>query len=179
MVGRCWRRGCKMLRYAYAGRLTVKAFTLFVKDVWCNSHPAYKMKSLLLSCKRFESRLVSFGNRPKTLISESISESKYQAGKCIVVLITIEKGDDPPSSARKLEDEIRIFSRDTGISTIVIFPFAHLSNNLASSECALNFLDVLTKSLADFSVERVHFGSDKSLLLDVHGHRGNIRFRQF
>jgi threonyl-tRNA synthetase len=168
-----------VIRYNYAGRLIAKAFTLYVKDVWCNSHPAYNMKSLLLSCKRFESRLVSLGNRPKKLISEPISQPKYQAGKCMVVLITIEKGDDPPSSASKLEDEIRGFSRDTGISTIVIFPFAHLSNNLASSESALHFLDVITKSLADFAVERVHFGSDKSLLLDVHGHRGNIRFRQF
>ena len=137
------------------------------------------MKSLLLSCKNFESKVNKLATRPKTVKPEGIIKDGYTAQKSIVTLITVEEGDDVKMSAKKLAEEIRKFSEDTDIKTIVVFPFAHLSNKLATSEESLNFLDLLESELDGLDIIRVHFGSHKSLLLDVHDHVGNVRFREF
>lgn len=137
------------------------------------------MKTLLLSCKNFESKIKKLATRPETVKPESIKQSEYKAKKSIIVLINVEMGDDVKNISLKLANEIKIFSRDTNIRTIVLYPFGHLSNKLASSEDTVEFLNSLEKELVDFEIIRVHFGSHKSLLLDIHGHKGNVRFREF
>lgn len=137
------------------------------------------MKTLLISCKKFESKIKKLATRPADINPELINQSAYKTDKSIVLLITVEKEDDLTVCAKKLRDEVEIFSRDTGIKQVVIFPFGHLSNNLASSKDTTNFLDLIEKELKGLKPIRVHFGSHKSLLLDIHGHPGNVRFREF
>ncbi|MES2409524.1 MAG: threonyl-tRNA synthetase editing domain-containing protein [Patescibacteria group bacterium] len=137
------------------------------------------MKTLLLSCKNFGSKIKKLATRPETVKPEVMKQKEYVAEKSIVVLINVEIGDNIKDLSGKLADEIRIFSKDTNIKTIVLYPFGHLSNKLASSEDTVEFLNLLEKELADFETIRVHFGSHKSLLLDIHGHKGNVRFREF
>jgi hypothetical protein len=148
-------------------------------DVACKSHPAYLMKALLLSCAKFDTKIKSLATRPAHIVAEPVNQTHYALSKCIVVLITVEKDDFLQTIATQLEREIRVFSADTGISSIVLYPFGHLSSNLARSEEVIKALDEMEMRLADFGAMRVHFGSNKSLLLDIHGHKGNARFRNF
>ena len=137
------------------------------------------MKVLLLSCKQFRSRITGLATRPAGVVAEPVTRTEYHLSKCIIALITVESSDDSQNSVQQLEREIRGFVNDTGIRNVVLFPFAHLSNRLCSSDQAVRFLNMLESRLTDLQVMRVHFGSHKSLLLDIHGHKGNVRFREF
>jgi len=71
-------------------------------------------------------------------------------------------------------------SKEVGHKNIILLPFAHLSNRLADSGKSLKILVNLESLLKkDFNVIRSHFGSHKSLLLDIYGHPGNVRYREF
>jgi len=129
-----------------------------------------------LKLQTFQTRIGKLATRPHDIRPEPITKTQYEAQNSIVALITIEEGDDLQDTVRRLAAEIRAFSKDTGIKTVVICPFGHLSNKLASSEKALESLKLLETQLTDFKTLRVHFGSHKSLLLDIHGHGGNVRF---
>ncbi len=138
------------------------------------------MKALLFSCKNFNSKIKELATRPLQVRPELVKYKEYSSEKSIVVFITVEEGDNIEKALVGLSKEIRKFSDDTRIKKIVICPFAHLSSRLSSSELAIKFLDFLEENLQeDMEVLRVHFGSHKSLLLDVHGHKGNVRFREF
>lgn len=138
------------------------------------------MKVLLLSCKHFNTKIKKLATRPESIKPEPINKKEYYTDKSIVVLITVEREDNIKDISNKLLEDIKTFSKDTGIKTIVLFPFGHLSNNLASSEETIGFLDLLENKLTDgFEIVRIHFGSHKSLFLDVFGHQGNVRFREF
>lgn len=72
-------------------------------------------------------------------------------------------------------------AHDIGRNSIVVFPFADLSSSLASSSEGLRTLLLVEECLKkdSFDVRRGHFGSHKELLIDVYGHPGNVRFREF
>lgn len=137
------------------------------------------MKALLFHCKRYHTKIGKLSNRPKNISPEEIT-NKIQACKdCIVAFLTIEKNDDAKISAENLAKELNKMSKEVGHKNIVLLPFAHLSNKLAPSEKVIETLDFIEKELKGFNVSRSHFGSHKSLLLDVYGHPGNARFREF
>lgn len=75
--------------------------------------------------------------------------------------------------------EVEKMILETGHDNVVIAPFAHLSSDLAPSDVALQLLNSLTEKLQHHNITRTHFGSDKELLLDIFGHPGNVRFREF
>jgi len=63
---------------------------------------------------------------------------------------------------------------------VVILPFAHLSNNLAKAKDGIKIVSFIEENLKkEFNVMRAHFGSHKELLLDIYGHPGNARYREF
>lgn len=90
------------------------------------------MKVLLLSCKNFNSKIKKLATRPETIEPEPITQKEYKTDKSIVALITVEENDDLIDCSEKLKNEICIFSKDTGIKKIVIFPFGHLSKDRKS-----------------------------------------------
>lgn len=137
------------------------------------------MKALLLSCRRFETQIKGATTRPAGIVTEQIKATRISKRKSIVALVTVETGDEAKLNTSQLGSEIRKFAHDTGITTIVIFPFAHLSNRIAASEEALSVLSLLVQELKEFAPVRIHYGSHKSLLLDIHGHKGNVRWREF
>ena len=97
-----------------------------------------------------------------------------------MAFVTVEEGDNPPKVSSELAEEIAKMCKEVGKKKVVIVPFAHLSKDLADSETSLKAFDMIEEDLAkDFEVVRAHFGSNKSLLLDVFGHPGNVRFREY
>ncbi len=137
------------------------------------------MKALLLHCKNYQIEIGLLANRPSTVQPEPVTEIEQSETNCVVALITVEVGDKP-EVADSIEKDIRKMAQDTGRNKIAILPFAHLSNNLADSSLSIAYLAKIEENLADdFHVKRAHFGSHKEFLLDVFGHPGNARFREY
>ena len=137
------------------------------------------MKALLLHCKNYQIEVGLLANRPDNIQPEPVTEIEQSETNCVVALVTVENGDNP-EMINLLEQDIRKIAQDTGRTKLVILPFAHLSNNLANSSTSVSYLDELKQRLIpDFQVKRAHFGSHKEFLLDVFGHPGNVRYREY
>ena len=137
------------------------------------------MRALLCHCKNYRSEVKNLSTTPKGIKPEPVSEKVIEVSDAIVALVTVEVGDDIQNQAVLVAEEIRKMCRDTGHSNVVLFPFGHLSNKLADTDTVTNFLDILQEKLKDMNPKRAHFGSDKKLLLDIFGHKGNVRYREF
>ncbi len=137
------------------------------------------MKALLLHCKNYHIKVGLLANRPVSVSPEPIIEPEQTRTNCVVALVTVENGDDEVKT-KLLSNDIRIMAENVARQSIVIFPFAHLSNNLADSKTAIDLLEAVKNNLSDdYQVIRSHFGSHKEFLLDVFGHPGNARFRDY
>lgn len=137
------------------------------------------MKALLLHCKNYHIKVGLLANRPADIKPESVTYPEQSAQDCVVALITVEAGDTV-EKADKLVADIEKMAQDVAHHSVVILPFAHLSNDLADSETAIEVLEAAKIKLPnDYEVMRGHFGSHKEFLLDVFGHPGNVRFRDY
>lgn len=118
-------------------------------------------------------------NRPEDITPEEISEKEQYCKDCIVALITVEKGDSVKTSFN-LSEEIAKMCQEVGHRMVVLLPFAHLSNNLANTNEVIKIISSTKENLSmNFDVLKAHFGSHKQLLLDIYGHPGNARYREF
>lgn len=138
------------------------------------------MRALLFHCRNYRVKINKLANRPNNIIPENVNENEQNLRDCIVVLITIEKNDEFENVSKKLSKEITRMTKDIGRNDVVILPFAHLSNNLANSKDCVETLNLIEEKIKnDCNIMRAHFGSHKSLLLDIYGHPGNARYREF
>ncbi len=106
--------------------------------------------------------------------AEEWSAGKRRVEECLVIFIAVEKGDekDITGSARNLADEVKKVAGDVKADNIVLYPYAHLSRDLASAGAALKALKQAEKNLVDmgFSVERAPFGWYKAFEIKCKGH---------
>ena len=117
---------------------------------------------------------------PEDITPEEVSEKEQHCKDCVVALVTIEKDDDVKKTSSGLSEEVAKMCQEVGHKNIVILPFAHLSNNLAKTKDSIEIISLIEENLKkEFDVMRAHFGSHKELLLDIYGHPGNARFREF
>ena len=100
--------------------------------------------------------------------------------KNLTVLFCVEKGDDE-IKVENLFTEIIRATTDFSTKKIMIAPFVHLSNNIASPSVAKELYEALVGKFQglDYTLETSHFGYHKSLLLRVKGHPGSFRYREF
>ncbi|MBU0760452.1 MAG: threonine--tRNA ligase [Nanoarchaeota archaeon] len=99
------------------------------------------------------------------------SQEEVEVKEPLVILIAIEKGDS--ASARKqLVESVSKTAKDVNAKHIVLYPYAHLSSNLAAPETAMSALVEAEKSLKKlgFKVTRAPFGYYKSFELKCKGH---------
>ncbi|MBN1385442.1 hypothetical protein JW968_00515 [Candidatus Woesearchaeota archaeon] len=137
------------------------------------------MRSVLFHCRRYATRITRLANRPSDINPETVREHKQQIDNCIVAMISIEMRDKN-EYVEKMATEISHMAKETKNNRVVILPFAHLSNRLAEPKKGLDYLKKLEESLSkDHDVSRAHFGSHKELMLDLYGHPGNARYREF
>jgi len=119
-------------------------------------------------------------NRPEDITPEEVQEKEQNCKDCVVVLVTLEKNDDIEKVSFELSKEVAKMCEEVGHKNVVILPFAHLSNNLANAKDGIKAMNAIEKELKKkYNVLRAHFGSHKELLLDVYGHPGNARYREF
>jgi len=90
----------------------------------------------------------------------------------LAILISVEKSDfDVKKSVEKLIESIKDIASQVKTKNIVLYPYAHLSSNLAPPEIAVKVLESAEKELKkSFKVVKAPFGYYKEFELKVKGH---------
>jgi len=89
----------------------------------------------------------------------------------LVVLTAVEKTDSIEESVKELVKNVKDIADQVNVKNIVLYPYAHLSSNLASPELAVEVLKRAEKELRkNFSVISAPFGYYKEFELKVKGH---------
>jgi len=88
----------------------------------------------------------------------------------LVILTAVEKGDSE-KEVKELIEAVTKTAKEVKAKNIVLYPYAHLSSNLASPDLALQILQKAESLLKkSFKVTRAPFGYYKSFELSVKGH---------
>src|SRR5918912_1575634 len=100
------------------------------------------------------------------------SKSKVRFDDIVVVFVAVENGDDE-MVAKAAVDEIKRYLDTIKSSRLIIYPYAHLSSDLAPPKTAVGII----KSIEEFAKEslinqvyRAPFGWTKSFNIKVKGH---------
>lgn len=89
----------------------------------------------------------------------------------LVVLTAVEKTDSVGDSVKELVKNIKDVAGQVKAKSIVLYPYAHLSSNLASPGTAMEILEMAGKELKkSFRVTEAPFGYYKELEFKVKGH---------
>lgn len=114
--------------------------------------------------------------RKETKIAEEISEEQKsgRAEETLAAFMAIEERDekDPDQVIRKAFDEINDVRNNVGADSVVVYPYAHLSESLSSPETAIQVMDGITRRFEEANVEvlRAPFGWYKRFDLSCKGH---------
>ncbi len=119
-------------------------------------------------------------------VTDKTSVAKYAApleegmesldcGECLVAFVASEKADkkNVDSVVRQAVETIAEQARRVRTSTIVVYPYAHLSSDLSSPSVAQRVLDGIhegLRALGGFTVHRAPFGWYKAFELSCKGH---------
>ncbi len=108
----------------------------------------------------------------KGIAELSEKEKKGQeVSDALVVLTAVEKGDLVKESVKELVANVKDIAKQVKAKNIVLYPYAHLSSNLASPENAVSVFVEAEKELGKlFKVTRAPFGYYKEFELKVKGH---------
>lgn len=106
-----------------------------------------------------------------------ISKSKQRIEEVVLNLITVELGDDEEVVSAALE-EIHSYLAKVKSKRILIYPYSHLSSNLAPPNIAFSILKSIESSARkSLEVYRAPFGWTKSFNVKVKGHPLAENFR--
>jgi len=115
---------------------------------------------------------IEFGPREKAVkVAEDTLKEEVRVEEALVTMVTVEKGDNEEVVEKAVKDILDVFNR-VKAERIVIYPWAHLSSNLASPINALEILKNLESKLVEKGVEvvRAPFGWYKAFKISVKGH---------
>ena len=105
---------------------------------------------------------------------EELPEKEKQGqkvGESLVILTAVEKGDSVKEGVKKLVENIEDIANQVKAKSIVLYPYAHLSSNLAPPEIAEEIFGEAERELKKkFKVIRAPFGYYKEFELKVKGH---------
>ncbi len=104
--------------------------------------------------------------------AEEIPDKKKQRYEEIVALfVSVEPGDDD-EVAKKAVEGTKAFLEKLKVKRIIIYPYAHLSSNLARPKDALEVLKTMERLAKEAGLEtyRAPFGWNKAFQIKVKGH---------
>ena len=87
----------------------------------------------------------------------------------VVVFVAMEDGDDS-SVAQDAISQIKNSMEKIGCKKLLLYPYAHLSSNLAKPSVAIALLKEMESSASELEVSHSPFGWTKSYKLQVKGH---------
>ena len=104
-------------------------------------------------------------------IAEEAEEVENRVEEVVVLFTAIEEGDDS-TLAQKAIDDARAFLGKLKVNRILIYPFAHLSSNLAHPSAALKIIKDMEAYAKSKGIEtfRAPFGWNKQFTISIKGH---------
>ncbi|MBI2546981.1 MAG: threonine--tRNA ligase [Candidatus Aenigmarchaeota archaeon] len=103
--------------------------------------------------------------------AEDVEKRKYRYDDVVVLFVSVEEGDNE-SIAKKAVDDVKDFLGKVKCNRIVIYPFAHLSRDLARPLEALKIVNEMESYAKSLKIEtyRAPFGWTKALNIKIKGH---------
>ncbi|MEA1863784.1 MAG: threonine--tRNA ligase [Euryarchaeota archaeon] len=118
---------------------------------------------------------IEYETKKKTPVAEEI-EPTLKSGRmedALTIFIAVETYDeaDPGATAENAAAEIKKTAEQVKTSRIMLYPYAHLSSDLAKPTVAVDILKSLEETLAiDYEVKRAPFGWYKAFKISCKGH---------
>lgn len=125
------------------------------------------MRVLQLHCDEVEYKPI----RKEIAIAEETSTESRIVTESVLLLLSVERGDDETVVNQCLE-EIKKSRSQLKCDSFIVYPYAHLSSDLASPQVAHEILQKLEQGVRSLgiTVHHVPFGWNKSFSLKVKGH---------
>jgi threonyl-tRNA synthetase len=130
------------------------------------------VRLLLIHADKFEYESKEKAVKEPESIPDHAKKGVLQDG--LVVFTTVEKGDEqsPENTATNAAASVEEVLGWLKTNRVMIYPYAHLSTDLAGREPALETLKILERKLAEkgYEVSRAPFGWYKSFTISAKGH---------
>jgi len=130
------------------------------------------MRMLLIHAERFSFKALQKAVPSAESLEEVPSEGSFS--NALVAFVTVEAGDEanPEDVAERGAAEIADVLRKVGAERVVVYPYAHLSPELADPATAIKVLRLLAEKLRSSGIEvhRAPFGWYKSFEIKCFGH---------
>ena len=129
-------------------------------------HSSFIVRILQLHCDSIE-----YTPTKKEIKSaeDNVSTDTIRLEELVVAFIAVEKDDDS-SVAQDAIFQIKNSMEKIGCKKLLLYPYAHLSSNLASPNLAISLLQEMESSASDLDVSHSPFGWTKSYKVQVKGH---------
>ena len=123
------------------------------------------MRILQLHCDN-----ISYEPTKKEIQSAEEIDPKPVSLDEIVVCFTAVEKDDTEDVAKDAISQIKESMKKIGCSKLLLYPYAHLSSDLAAPSTALSLLKLMEGECTELEVSRAPFGWTKSYNVKVKGH---------
>lgn len=114
--------------------------------------------------------------------AEDLRQDEQRFKDCLVVFTAVERVDEsnPKKAAELLAEQVMDVAKQVNEKNIVLYPYAHLSSDLANPKVAVEVLKLAEGMLkADFAVDRAPFGWYKAFEISCKGHPLSELSREF
>jgi len=101
--------------------------------------------------------------------AEEIDPKSVSIDEVVVCFVAVEK-DDNEDVAKDAISQIQESMKKIGCEKLLLYPYAHLSANLASPSTAFSLLKLMENQSQELDVSRAPFGWTKSYNVKVKGH---------
>ncbi len=137
------------------------------------------MRVLQLHAEIFEYEPIAIEIEEK-YADQDVSRDKVRLQDLVVTLMAIEEGDDL-AIVKFAAKDIKQYMRRVKNNTLLIYPYSHLSSNLASPQQALEIMKMMKEETMkeDIEVKRAPFGWTKSYSVKVKAHPLAESFRTY
>jgi len=138
------------------------------------------MKTLNLHTDYIKFRPLKKALRSVAALSEEEKKEQY-VENALAVMTAVEKHDSNVEGVvAKLVESVKEIAEQINVKNIVLYPYAHLSSDLASPEIAMKVLEFAEKELKKiYNVVRAPFGYYKEFEMKVKGHPLSELSREF
>jgi threonyl-tRNA synthetase len=104
-------------------------------------------------------------------LAEEAEKKPVRMDEIVVLFTAVEEGDDR-AAAEKAVDEVQAFLQKLKTNRILIYPYAHLSSNLAKPAEAFKIVKAMEAYAKDRGIEtyRAPFGWNKQFTIAIKGH---------